>query len=126
MDELAAERVLRLVELIPSGRVVSYGDIAAICGLGPRQVGAIMREYGSGVTWWRVTSHAGDFHRDLLRKALPHWGAEGITVKPNGLGCRIADYRADLASLAIQWEAATADLPAVDDGPSPQRDGPSP
>lgn len=109
--DLVVERVLRLVELIPSGRVVAYGDIAAIVGIGPRQVGAIMRDWGSGVTWWRVTSSYGDLRRDLLRRARPHWRDEGIAVKPNGLGCRIADYHADLTALDLAWRAATADLP---------------
>lgn len=111
MDDLVVERVLRLVELIPAGRVVSYGDIGRIVGIGPRQVGAVMSEWGSDVPWWRVTSHAGDFGGDLLRRARPHWKREGIVVKPNGLGCRIADHRADLAALELDWRAAIADLP---------------
>lgn len=110
MDDLIVERVLRCVEAIPTGRVVSYGDIARIVGIGPRQVGAVMSAWGSDVPWWRVTSHAGDFPGELLRQARPHWTREGIVVKPNGLGCRIADYRADLTALEHAWRAAIADL----------------
>ncbi|WP_347756029.1 MGMT family protein [Agrococcus sp. ProA11] len=109
--ELVIERVLRCVELVPEGRVAAYGVIAGICGIGPRQVGSILRHYGSDVTWWRITSHAGDFPGDVLERALPHWRAEGIAVKPNGLGCRYADYAVDVGELAAHWQAAVADLP---------------
>ena len=51
--ELVIERVLRCVELVPPGRVASYGAIAAICGIGPRQVGSIMRHWSDGLPWWR-------------------------------------------------------------------------
>jgi hypothetical protein len=38
------------------------------------------------------------------------WAAEGILLKPNGRGCRIAEYRADLRRLLRDYERATADL----------------
>lgn len=110
MDDVLVERVLRAVEQVPEGRVVSYGDLAELVGTSPRQVGSVMRHWGGTVPWWRVTSHAGDFGGDLLARARPHWDAEGIRVKPNGLGCRIRDYRADLATLAADYERAVADL----------------
>lgn len=112
--ELVIELVLRCVELVPAGRVASYGAIAAICGVGPRQVGAIMRHYSDGLAWWRITNHAGDFPGELLQRARPHWDAEGIRVKPNGRGCRYADYAADTGELERQWREATRDLPQVD------------
>lgn len=112
--ELVIERVLRAVELVPPGRVASYGAIARICGIGPRQVGSILRHWSEGLPWWRITSHAGDFGGDLLQRALPHWRAEGIVVKPNGLGCRYADYAADVDELERRWRAAIADLPDPD------------
>lgn len=112
--ELIVERVLRCVELVPRGRVASYGAIAAICGIGPRQVGSIMRHYGSGVPWWRITSHAGDIGGDHHDAARPIWADEGIELKPNGLGCRYADYAADMAELERRWRKAVADLPEPD------------
>ncbi|QUW18459.1 MGMT family protein [Agrococcus sp. Marseille-Q4369] len=112
--ELIVERVLRCVELVPRGRVASYGAIAAICGIGPRQVGSIMRHYGSGVPWWRITSHAGDIGGDHHDAARPIWTDEGIELKPNGLGCRYADYAADMAELERRWREAVADLPDPD------------
>lgn len=110
MDDVLVERVLRAVELVPRGRVVSYGDLAALVGTGPRQVGSIMRVYGSNVTWWRVTNASGDLPSHLRPEAFEIWTTEGIGVKPNRLGCRIRDHRADLHALAVAWEAAVADL----------------
>ena len=110
VDERMAELVLRAVEQVPAGRVVSYGDLADLVGTSPRHVGAIMRVHGAGVTWWRVTSHAGDLPRHLHDEVRVRWAEEGIAWKPNGLGCRYADHRCDLAALASDWERATADL----------------
>ena len=50
-----AEAVLDLVERIPPGRVMAYGDIArALSDGGPRQVGRVMSHWGGGVPWHRV------------------------------------------------------------------------
>ena len=84
--------------------------LAAVVGTGPRQVGAIMRVYGSNVTWWRVTNATGDLPSHLRQAAFVEWAVEGIEVKPNALGCRIRDHRADLTELAAAWEAAVAAL----------------
>lgn len=111
MDDVVVERVLRAVEQVPRGRVVSYGDLASLVGIGPRQVGTIMRLYGSNVTWWRVTSHAGDLPATLMDEVRERWATEGILLKPNGRGCRIADYRVDLRQLSTAYERATCDLP---------------
>ncbi|MEI2779201.1 MAG: MGMT family protein [Tetrasphaera sp.] len=111
MDEDLVERVLRAVEQIPRGRIASYGDLGGIVGIGPRQVGWVMRHYGSNVTWWRVTNAAGDLPAPLRDEARQRWAREGMLVKPNGLGLRIADYRADLAILADAYDRAVADLP---------------
>lgn len=105
------ERVLRAVEQVPRGRVVSYGDLASLVGIGPRQVGSIMKAYGGNVTWWRVTNSDGDLPEPLLDRARETWAEEGILVKKNGRGCRIADYRADLDALGAAYESVVADLP---------------
>jgi alkylated DNA nucleotide flippase Atl1 len=48
------ERVLAVVEAIPPGRVMAYGDIAEYVGEGgPRQVGRVMSLSGGAVPWWR-------------------------------------------------------------------------
>jgi len=110
VDDVVVEKVLRAVEQVPRSRVVSYGDIAALVGIGPRQVGAVMSAYGSNVTWWRVCNSYGDLPVPLMDEVRERWAAEGILLKPNGRGCRIAEYRADLAALSADYERATVDL----------------
>lgn len=112
MDDLTVERVLRVVEAIPPGRVAAYGEVGAIVGVGPRLVGRIMGAWGSSTPWWRVTNASGD--HPLLARALPHWQEEGITVKPNGLGCRMVDFGADLEQLRADAAPALAELKETD------------
>lgn len=60
-----AERVLDVADLIPPGRVMTYGDVAEWLGDGgPRQVGRVMALYGSAVPWWRVVRADGGSCRD--------------------------------------------------------------
>lgn len=113
MDDVTVERVLRTVECIPPGKVAAYGQVGAIAGAGPRQVGRIMREWGSSVPWWRVTSHAGDLPGPVLARACPHWEDEGIAVKPNGRGCRMAEHGADLGALRAATRPLLAQLERV-------------
>lgn len=101
------ERVLRAVELVPRGRVVTYGDLAELVGGTPRQVGAVMRLRGGEVTWWRVTNAAGELPRHLHDEVRPLWLEEGIRWRRNGRGCRIDDHRCDLVALADAYEHAT-------------------
>ncbi|GAA1491133.1 MGMT family protein [Brachybacterium sacelli] len=116
MDDLTVERVLRVVEAIPPGRVAAYGEVGAVVGVGPRLVGRILRTWGSGVPWWRVTNASGD--HPLLARTLPHWETEGIVVKPNGQGCRMADFGADLEQLREDSSAGLAELTAGGQGAS--------
>ncbi|MFT3875962.1 MAG: MGMT family protein [Propioniciclava sp.] len=105
--EDARGRVLLAAGLVPVGRVASYGDLARIVGIGPRQVGAIMATCGPGVPWWRIVGHDGVLAP--LEKARPHWEREGIEVRPDGRGCRMRVYRADIAELADEYRFALAE-----------------
>ena len=61
-DETYKERVYKLVRQIPPGRVMTYGQIAAILGEGytPRTVGYVMHATDSeGVPWQRVINSQG-------------------------------------------------------------------
>lgn len=111
--ELVIERVLRCVEQVPAGHVASYGAIGRVCGVGPRQVGSIMRRYGSDVQWWRITNASGDLPDGLMGRASPRWKDEGIRVKENGRGCRYVDFAVEDAVLRDAWTSATADLPPL-------------
>jgi methylated-DNA-protein-cysteine methyltransferase related protein len=73
------ERVRSLVAAIPSGRVVTYGDIAAVAGLSsPRIVGWIMRTDSSDLPWHRVITASGRPARHLTTRQLELLRAEGV------------------------------------------------
>ena len=101
------ERVLLAVAQVPPGRVASYGEIGALAGVGPRQVGAIMRDHSEGFPWWRIVSASGVLVP--LEKARPMWAAEGIAVRPDGLGCRMREFRVDVAALASDYLVAAVE-----------------
>jgi methylated-DNA-protein-cysteine methyltransferase related protein len=73
------ERVRSLVAAIPSGRVATYGDIAAVAGLSsPRIVGWIMRTDSSDLPWHRVITASGRPARHLTTRQLELLRAEGV------------------------------------------------
>lgn len=85
-----AEAVLDVVERIPPGRVLSYGDVAEIVGGGPRQVGHVMSRYGGTVPWWRVVHADGTPAPGHERAAGAAWRAEATPLRPHG---RAVDMR---------------------------------
>lgn len=111
LDDVTVERVLRTVECIPVGRVAAYGQVGAIAGVGPRSVGRILNQWGSGVPWWRVVRAGGDVAPQVRERAFAHWADEGIAVRADGRGCRMAVHGADLERLGREARAAWADLP---------------
>ncbi|WP_329455774.1 MGMT family protein [Streptomyces sp. NBC_01497] len=77
-----AERVLDVTELIPPGRVMTYGDVAEWLGeSGPRQVGRVMALYGGGVPWWRVVRSDGVLLQGHELRALDAYRAEGTPLR---------------------------------------------
>jgi alkylated DNA nucleotide flippase Atl1 len=77
-----AERVLQVAELIPAGRVMTYGDIAEwLEEGGPRQVGRVMSMYGGAVPWWRVVRADGVPLPGQELEALGHYHAEGTPLR---------------------------------------------
>lgn len=122
MDIELCRRVYAIARLVPSGRLVSYGDIAGMLRVNPRQVGRAMAlsdeldPAGPGapqLPWWRVTSSSGDLPERLLSRARTRWYAENIAEKATGTGARISRHRADLADLADAAERQLGPLPGV-------------
>lgn len=115
MNEKVRDQVYAIVRLVPAGRVVSYGDIAGMLEVNPRQVGRFMGLSGPSddLPWWRITNSAGDLPAHLLGEAIDHWDEEAIPVRPNERGCRIRTHRADLAELADAAERLLGPLPGV-------------
>ena len=87
-------RVLEVVNAIPDGAVMTYGDVAA--ALGPRAaraVAQVMAYYGSDVAWWRVVRASGHPAADHEARALEHFRAEGTPLRWSG-----DVFRVDLAA----------------------------
>lgn len=110
-NDLLTEKVLRLVECIPSGGAASYGQLAAIAHTGPRQVGAIMARDGASVPWWRVVNARGRLPASLTARALASWLVEGTPLSPGGDGVNLRLAGIDDGELRALYEEATADLP---------------
>lgn len=77
-----SSRVLDVVDTIPPGQVMSYGDIAEYLGDGgPRQVGRVLALHGGGVGWWRVTRTDGTPPPGHHVAALQCYLAEGTPLR---------------------------------------------
>jgi alkylated DNA nucleotide flippase Atl1 len=77
-----AGRVLDVVDSIPPGQVMSYGDVAEYLGEGgPRQVGRVMALWGGGVAWWRVVHADGSLLAGHERRALERYEEEGTPLR---------------------------------------------
>lgn len=80
-----AEAVLDLVERIPPGRVMAYGDVAAVLGSGgARAVGTVMARFGSGVPWHRVLRADGSPPAGHEAEALRRHRREGTPLTASG------------------------------------------
>ncbi len=86
----AAGAVLDLVEQIPPGRVMTYGDVAEYLAgltstpLGPRQVGTVLARWGGAVPWWRVLKADGSPPPGHEAEALRHYRRERTPLRPAG------------------------------------------
>jgi len=85
-----SDHVLEVVEGIPAGRVMSYGDIAEYLGVGgPRQVGRVLAIYGGSVAWWRVIHADGTPAPCHDHVALTHYREEGTPLRSAGPPVRV-------------------------------------
>ncbi|WP_426003387.1 MGMT family protein [Paenarthrobacter sp. NyZ202] len=108
--------VLAVVDLVPSGAALSYGDVAELLGSGgPRQVGSVMSHYGSSAAWWRVLKASGEAPPGHEAEALRHYLQESTPLhgayeafQRTGEG----RWRVDLA--AARWAPTEADFDRLD------------
>ena len=97
-----ARAVLDLVDEIPPGRVLTYGDIAEALGSrSPRQVGQVMSAHGHEVPWQRVVLATGEPAPTAVEEALRLLRAEGCPLTAGG-------RRVDLAR--ARWSGQLPDL----------------
>ncbi|MDQ6715112.1 MAG: MGMT family protein [Actinomycetota bacterium] len=103
-----AEQVLEVVEQIPAGAVLTYGDVAEMVGTrGARFVGNVMSRYGSDVPWWRVVRAGGWPPRGHEERALEHYRSEGTPLVRGVLdGIRVDLVRA-------RWEPDLSERPGT-------------
>lgn len=79
------EAVLAVVEQIPAGKVLSYGDIAEWVGTrSARLVGQVMFRSGGGVPWHRVVMADGRPAPHKAREQLALLRADGTPLHADG------------------------------------------
>lgn len=83
------EAVYELVARIPEGRVMTYGDIAALCGHpnAARQVGGLAHFGPTELPWHRVVNRHGDCASGY------YGGKEGHKAALEAEGVGVRDYR---------------------------------
>ena len=91
--------MVEFIKSVPKGKVVSYGQVAAVCGKpnGAREVGRILRNIDTSqnqIPWWRVLNNQGVISikgnwvadKELQAKLLRQEGIEvsgGLTIDIN-------------------------------------------
>jgi methylated-DNA-protein-cysteine methyltransferase-like protein len=106
VDNEFKERVYDLVSQIPKGRIMTYGQIAALCGAAwaAWEVGQIAHTGPTGLPWQRVVNKQGGLasgwpnggkiaHAEVLRR-------EGVEVSN--------DYKVDVGKLL--WDPSQTNL----------------
>ncbi|EAR24996.1 DNA-binding protein [marine actinobacterium PHSC20C1] len=87
-------RVLAVVDAIPAGHVMTYGEVAATIGSrAARAVGTVMARYGSEVAWWRVVRSGGHPPIAHEERALIRYEAESTPLSWMPDGSYRVNYR---------------------------------
>lgn len=94
-----AERLVGAACAVPAGRVVAYGDLGRLAGIGPRQAGRLVGELSESLPWWRVVHADG-------RPGTCHEGRAEVLLRAEGVAFRGA--RVDLAR--CRWVAPAVDV----------------
>ena len=86
MDELPdlAAAVLDVVDLIPAGQVMTYGDVAVPRPLRATPGGRGDVRWGGAVAWWRVLKADGSPPPGHEREALRRYRGERTPLRPGG------------------------------------------
>jgi methylated-DNA-protein-cysteine methyltransferase-like protein len=98
-----AEATYRLVRRVPRGRVVTYGQVAALLGRprGARAVGQAMRACPHGVPWHRVVNARGGIS---ARPRMEGMATQRIRLQQEGVA-----FRRGVVNLSrYRWHAAAA------------------
>lgn len=101
-NEKLYERIYAVVRRIPPGQVATYGQIAALAGLGghARQVGYALHalDQGSDVPWQRVINSKGE----VSPRATPGWeGFQRQILAEEGI---VFDHRGRVDLDRFRWD----------------------
>lgn len=80
----ATAAVLRLLEQVPAGKVVTYGDLGAAAGTGARRVGQVVARGGHDLAWWRVVDAGGHPPEAAQDAAAERYEAEATPFRRTG------------------------------------------
>jgi len=88
-----AAEVLAVVDRIPRGKVMSYGDVAEFVGRGTgRTVGAVMSRYGHEVPWHRVVQASGGPNPASPEEALRRLRRDRTPMRGDRVDMRLARW----------------------------------
>jgi methylated-DNA-protein-cysteine methyltransferase-like protein len=83
------EAVYELVRQVPAGDVITYGEVARLCGTVPVAVGRALAECPEDVPWHRVIGARGDL--PIARRGEEYAAeqrrlleSEGVRFRPDG------------------------------------------
>jgi len=89
-----ARRVLDVVDAIPAGSVLTYGEVADRVGVrAPRAVGAVMARYGGEVPWHRVVYGDGRLPPGHEAEAGRRLRTEGVALCGDRVDLRAVRWR---------------------------------
>lgn len=97
VDDDFRDRVYELVSRIPSGRVMTYGQVASLCGAAwaAWEVGQIAHTGPAGLPWQRVVNKQGG-----LAAGWPNGGRAAHAEILRGEGVEVSeDYKIDIGKL---------------------------
>lgn len=106
VDQAFKERVYDLVAQIPAGRVMTYGQLAALCGAAwaAWEVGQIAHTGPSGLPWQRVVNKQGG-----LAAGWPNGGRAAHAAVLRAEGVEVSDdYKVDIGTLL--WDPSQTSL----------------
>jgi methylated-DNA-protein-cysteine methyltransferase-like protein len=88
-----AVAVLEVVDRIPRGKVMSYGDVAEYVGTGSgRTVGAVMSRHGHEVPWHRVVGGTRPPHPPAPEEALRRLRRDRTPMRGDRVDMRLARW----------------------------------
>ena len=105
VDEAFKNRVYELVAQIPKGRVMTYGQIAALAGAAwaAWEVGQIANHGPEDLPWQRVVNKQGG-----LARGWPNGGVNGHRAALEADGVEVSDdYKVDIGKLLWNPNQAT-------------------